>query len=226
MRSVSHLRYPLDRIFAASSHIPILRALQNSREGMSGRAIAREARIDHQSCAVAVGNLEALGILQRQGGGRTQLIRLNFENILVKNSLLPLLRQERELLMKAKQEIVETFKDDALAMTLFGSAARGHDAPGSDLDVLLLVGEPGRNKIQSRAMAYGPAAGLDLVDRLRAEPTLKAYHLLPSVRGDLLLKLGRLDEARPEFERAASLTRNARERDLLLERAAACGGST
>ena len=82
------------------------------------------------------------------------------------------------------------------------------------------------NRAVAVAMAYGPAAGLDLVDRLRAEPTLKAYHLLPSVRGDFLLKLGRLDEARPEFERAASLTRNARERDLLLERAAACGGST
>ena len=69
-------------------------------------------------------------------------------------------------------------------------------------------------------MAVGPAAGLQIVDGLRAEPSLERYHLLPSVRGDLLAKLGRLDEARIEFERAASLTRNARERDLLLERAA------
>jgi predicted RNA polymerase sigma factor len=74
-------------------------------------------------------------------------------------------------------------------------------------------------------MAAGPAAGLALVDALAAEPSLKAYHLLPSVRGDLLQKLGRLPEARAEFERAASLTRNARERDLLLGRAAACGGA-
>ncbi len=72
------------------------------------------------------------------------------------------------------------------------------------------------------AMAFGPAAGLELVDALTLEPSLKAYHLLPSVRGDLLAKLGRFDEARGELERAASLTRNARERDLLLERAAAC----
>ena len=71
-------------------------------------------------------------------------------------------------------------------------------------------------------MAFGPAAGLELVDALTSEPSLKAYHLLPSVRGDLLAKLGRFDEARAEFERAASLTRNARERKLLLERAAAC----
>ena len=72
-------------------------------------------------------------------------------------------------------------------------------------------------------MAFGPAAGLDLVDALTAEPALKSYHLLPTVRGDLLHKLGRRDEARAEFTRAASLTRNARERKLLLDRAAALG---
>ena len=77
------------------------------------------------------------------------------------------------------------------------------------------------NRAVAVAMAFGPAAGLELVDALRSEPSLKGYHLLPSVRGDLLRKLGRLDEARAEFERAASLTRNARERKLLLDRAAA-----
>ena len=83
------------------------------------------------------------------------------------------------------------------------------------------------NRAVAVAMAFGPAAGLELVDALTAEPSLESYHLLPSVRGDLLAKLGRFDEARAEFERAASLTRNARERELLLERAAACaaGGS-
>ena len=78
------------------------------------------------------------------------------------------------------------------------------------------------NRAVAVAMAYGPAAGLELVDALASESSLKAYHLLPSVRGDLLAKLGRSDEARVEFERAASLTQNARERELLLERAAAC----
>jgi len=78
------------------------------------------------------------------------------------------------------------------------------------------------NRAVAVAMAFGPAAGLDLVDALTSEPSLKAYHLLPSVRGDLLAKLGRLDEAHEEFERAASLTRNERERRLLLDRAAAC----
>jgi len=72
------------------------------------------------------------------------------------------------------------------------------------------------------AMAFGPAAGLEIVEALTAEPALQGYHLLPSVRGDLLAKLGRLEEARAEFERAAALTRNAPERALLLRRAAAC----
>ena len=78
------------------------------------------------------------------------------------------------------------------------------------------------NRAVAVAMALGPAAGLELVDALSSEPQLKGYHLLPSVRGDLLAKVGRLGEARAEFERAASLTGNARERTLLLERAAAC----
>jgi RNA polymerase sigma-70 factor (ECF subfamily) len=75
------------------------------------------------------------------------------------------------------------------------------------------------NRAVAVSMAYGPALGLELVDSLRSEPALKSYHLLPSVRGDLLMKLGRLDEAQSEFEHAASLTRNSRERGLLLERA-------
>ena len=78
------------------------------------------------------------------------------------------------------------------------------------------------NRAVAHGMAFGPAAGLELVDALGSEPSLKGYHLLPSARGDLLAKLGRSDEARTEFEHAASLTQNARERQLLLERAAAC----
>ena len=82
------------------------------------------------------------------------------------------------------------------------------------------------NRAVAVAMAFGPAAGLELVDALTAEPALANYHLLPSVRADFLKKLGRLAEARAEFERAASLARNARERDLLLERARECGASS
>ena len=94
---------------------------------------------------------------------------------------------------------------------LYGELARVMPSPVVEL-----------NRAVAVAMADGPAAGLELVDALGAAPSLRNYHLLPSVRGDLLAKLGRLGEARKELERAAALTRNARERALLLERAAAC----
>jgi RNA polymerase sigma factor (sigma-70 family) len=81
------------------------------------------------------------------------------------------------------------------------------------------------NRAVAVSMAYGPAAGLKLVDALSTEPSLKDYHFLPGVRGDLLARLGRLDEARVEFRRAASLTRNGRERELLLERARTVSGT-
>jgi predicted RNA polymerase sigma factor len=80
------------------------------------------------------------------------------------------------------------------------------------------------NRAVAVSMADGPAAGLAIVDGLANEPAVAGYHLLPAVRGDFLAKLGRAEEARAEFERAASLTRNARERELLLGRARECEG--
>jgi RNA polymerase sigma-70 factor (ECF subfamily) len=94
--------------------------------------------------------------------------------------------------------------------------ALGQIAPSPVIDL---------NHAVAVSMAVGPAAALELVDTLTEEGALENYHLLPSVRGDLLKKLGRLDEARAEFERAAALTRNGRERQLLLARAEACGGA-
>jgi RNA polymerase sigma factor (sigma-70 family) len=96
--------------------------------------------------------------------------------------------------------------------TLYGVLAQVAPSPVVDL-----------NRAVAVAMAFGPAQGLALVDALRSEPRLADYHLLPSVRGDLLVKLGRFEEARAEFERAAGLTHNARERALLADRAAAAG---
>jgi RNA polymerase sigma-70 factor, ECF subfamily len=101
--------------------------------------------------------------------------------------------------------------DWARIAALYEALARRAPSPVVDL-----------NRAVAVAMAFGPAAGLELVDALSSEPSLKSYHLVPSVRGDFLRKLDRFDEARAEFERAASLARNARERALLLERAAAC----
>jgi RNA polymerase sigma-70 factor, ECF subfamily len=80
------------------------------------------------------------------------------------------------------------------------------------------------NRAVALAMTFGPARGLELIDTLASEPSLKTYHLLPSVRGDFLFKLGRFAEAQAEFARAASLTRNAREREFLLDRVQACSG--
>ena len=97
-------------------------------------------------------------------------------------------------------------------VALYGELAQVAPSPVVELNRAVAVG-----------MASGPAAGLELVDQLREQSALGNYHLLPSIRGDLLKKLGRIEEARVEFERAASLTRNARERNLLLARAQACG---
>jgi RNA polymerase sigma factor (sigma-70 family) len=97
-----------------------------------------------------------------------------------------------------------------LIATLYEALAQLTPSPVVELNRAVAVG-----------MAYGPEAGLELIDQLVDDPALKEYHLLPSVRGDLLAKLGRLDEARMEFERAAALARNQRERQLLLDRAAA-----
>ncbi len=80
------------------------------------------------------------------------------------------------------------------------------------------------NRAVAVSMAFGPQAGLDIVDSLTSDPALKSYHLLPAVRADLLKKLGRLSEAQAEFARAASLAQNSRERTLLLSRAASCAG--
>jgi RNA polymerase sigma-70 factor (ECF subfamily) len=100
--------------------------------------------------------------------------------------------------------------DWARIVGLYGALAECSPSPVVEL-----------NRAVALAMLFGPAAGLEIVDALASEPALKAYHLLPSVRGDLLQKLGRLDEAHTEFKRAASLARNERERKLLLDRVTA-----
>jgi predicted RNA polymerase sigma factor len=103
--------------------------------------------------------------------------------------------------------------DWARIAALYDALARLTPSPVVELNRAVAVG-----------MAAGPAAGLKLADELRSEPALEGYHLLPSVRADLLEKLGRLEEARAEYERAASLARNEPVRRLLSERAEACAG--
>jgi predicted nucleotidyltransferase len=132
----------------------ILRALQDNREGMSGRAVARQAGINHQVCALALRRLEGLGLIQRLGAGRTQLVKLNFEHHLIKELVLPLLRKERALLSHIRREIADQFREKALAITVFGSVARGQDVPGSDMDLLILAKGSDKNRMVQKAARY------------------------------------------------------------------------
>ena len=149
--------------------------------------------------------------------------RLHWDRVLIARGLAALERSER---------ITNDRGPYALQAAIAACHARARTAGETDwARITELYGELARltpspiielNRAVAVSMAFGPAAGLELIDALTNNPALAQYHLLPSVRGDLLSKLGRLPEARAEFERAASLTRNARERALLLSRAAAC----
>ena len=139
-----------------------------------------------------------------------------------------LIRRGLAALERAEQ-LGGTLGPYALQAAIAACHARAHTAEETDwvrivalYDALAqLVPSPivELNRAVAVAMAFGPAAGLEIVDQLTSEPSLQNYHLLPSVRGDLLVRLDRFDEARAEFQRAATLTRNVRERRLLLDRA-------
>ncbi|MEI7482968.1 MAG: nucleotidyltransferase domain-containing protein [Elusimicrobiota bacterium] len=152
---ISFLTFPLNLIFSAPSNIAVIRALKDSREGMSGRAAARAAGFTHQACRRALGDLEAAGIIVRQGSGHTQLVRLNFENILVKEALLPLFRAEKSFLESARLQIRKEFGGHARTATLFGSAARKEDEPGSDVDLLLVTDAQNKELLEERAREFG-----------------------------------------------------------------------
>jgi RNA polymerase sigma factor (sigma-70 family) len=153
--------------------------------------------------------------------------RARWNYLLIRRGLAALERAER---------LKGAFGAYALQAAIAACHARALTAAGTDwprivalYDILLQIAPSpvvALNQAVAVSMASGPAAALELVDRLAAEPALKTYHLLPAVRGDLLRKLGRRIEARAEFERAASLTRNAREREVMLDRAAESAGGT
>jgi RNA polymerase sigma-70 factor, ECF subfamily len=159
--------------------------------------------------------------------------RAHWDQLLIRRGLAALDRAEKQL---AKKQLAERLGDArgsyVLQAEIAACHARAHTPEETDWPRIValyaalaqLAPSPvvELNRAVAVAMAFGPNAGLELVDALTAERSLAKYHLLPSVRGDLLKKLSRFDEARAEFERAASLTRNARERDLLLDRARAC----
>lgn len=151
----SFLNSPLNWVFSAPSNIAVIRALKDSREGMSGRAAARAAGFTHQACRRALRDLESAGIIVRQGAGHTQLVRLNFENILVKEALLPMFRAEKSFLESARLQIRKEFGRQARTATLFGSTARREDEPGSDVDLLLVTDAPNKDPLEERARLFG-----------------------------------------------------------------------
>ena len=179
----------------------------------------------------ALMEIQASRLRARTGAGGEPILLLDqnralWDRLLIERGLNALQRAER---------LVENGGEHgkyALQAAIAACHARAPTADQTDWPcIVALYGELGRvtsspvvelNRAVAVSMASGPQAGLDVVDALIDEPALRDYHLLPSVRGDLLKKLGRVDEARREFERAASMTRNTRERTLLLERASAC----
>ncbi|HSD50152.1 MAG TPA: nucleotidyltransferase domain-containing protein [Candidatus Methylomirabilis sp.] len=152
------LRRPLDQVFAAPSHLAVCRALLDTAEGMSGRRVAREARINHQTCAVALGRLEELGVVRRQGSGQSQLFRLNRESALVGDLLIPLLKKEREVFPRIVRRMGEMVADRCLRALVFGSVARGEERRDSDLDLLLIADGPRGQGITHRAADDARAA--------------------------------------------------------------------
>ncbi|MEA3306764.1 MAG: nucleotidyltransferase domain-containing protein [Elusimicrobiota bacterium] len=145
---------PLNWILSAQSSVAVIRALKDSKEGMSGRAVARASGFTHQACREALVKLDAVGFIVRQGSGKTQLVRLNFEHSLVKDAFLPLFRTEKQFTRSIRDAIRKEFKGYARSATLFGSVARKEGKPGSDVDLLLI--SDGRNKLylSNKARAF------------------------------------------------------------------------
>lgn len=142
---------PLDWLFSVPSHIGVLRAVKDAPDGMSGRALARAAGLNHEACRMAVARLETIGVLTRIVSERTQLVRLNRESELVNRGLLPLFRTEAEMREEVFSLIQAAFRGRAKAVTVFGSVARGEERPESDLDLLIVIDGKDDDAVHRRA---------------------------------------------------------------------------
>src|SRR6266511_1440099 len=194
-----------------------------------GRILAELAPADPEVHGlVALMEIQASRLKARVGPGGQPILLLDqdrsrWDQLLLRRGLAALARAE---------QLAGALGPFALQAAIAGCHARAQTAEDTDwtritalYDALAQLTQSPvveLNRAVAYAMAFGPAAGLEIADKLTSEPALASYHLLPSVRGDFLAKLGRFDEARTDFERAASLTRNSRERELLLGRARAC----
>jgi predicted nucleotidyltransferase len=143
---VGFFRRPLDEIFAAPSHVSVLRALLDSAQGMSGREVGRRARISHAAATRALHRLTHCGVVQRLGSGTTQLFRLDQANVLVTDLLRPLFLRERETYRHLLELLRRTAKRSDATVVLYGSAAREQETPDSDLDLLLIAPSAGERE--------------------------------------------------------------------------------
>jgi predicted nucleotidyltransferase len=129
----------LDVVFSTWSHIAVLRVLQDSAVGMTGREIARLAGMNHRSCLKALTTLEGVGLINRQMGGRDHLFSLNREHLLVAEGILPLLKLERRFLDQVSHDLKKKMGRTVQSMIVFGSVARKSETTHSDLDVCFVV---------------------------------------------------------------------------------------
>lgn len=154
-RRGNYFRKPLEWILSAPSMIAVIRVLKESKEGMSGRAVAREAGFAQQACRETFARLEGLGIIKRLGSGKTQLLQLNFKHVLVKEVLLPMFAKERCAMRSLRRVIREELEDYVLSATIFGSVARDEERPDSDVDILLVIEKGSKEKVFSKVSALG-----------------------------------------------------------------------
>jgi predicted nucleotidyltransferase len=133
------LRRPLDAVFAAPSHLALLRTLFTRPHGASGRELARLAGLSHQAANVALPRLERLGLVRRVGRGRLSLYRLNPEHEIFARIIRPILKREREMFREILRTIERMLGPHCLNATVFGSVGRGDEGPSSDLDLLVVL---------------------------------------------------------------------------------------
>jgi predicted nucleotidyltransferase len=131
----------LNEIFSTYSNVAVLRAMQDNRQGLSGREISKKAELSAPSCFQALKKLERLKLVARQKGGRDHLFTLNFDNVALNEAIIPVLEFERNWLNRILGEIKKNLKNDSLSLILFGSVARSEENYESDFDVAIILKE-------------------------------------------------------------------------------------
>jgi predicted nucleotidyltransferase len=153
------LRRPMDAVFAAPSHLALLRVLSDTSHGASGRELARLAGLSHQAANNALARLEVMGLVRRVGRGRTFLYTLNADHTLFTRLLRPLLEAERGVFREIIKSVEKAVSPHCLSATIFGSVARASEGPSSDFDLLVVMRQGQRRDQVSRVLS-------DLASRL------------------------------------------------------------